>query len=84
MADLPQLLNITLDYLGFEFKQVLCDTLEQDFGIRIFSAENIPLDELEYAFIDLFGEHASNLIMDILYKEAEKMRNQRMYRLNYR
>jgi hypothetical protein len=83
MTDLPEILNSAMDKLGYESKQLLFDALEQDFGIRIQSAENISLDELEFAFTDLFGEPASNLIMNILYKEAEKLHNQKMYRHYY-
>jgi hypothetical protein len=78
--DLPELLNIIMDNLGYQSKQILFDALEQDFGIHVYGAGNISLDELEFAFIDLFGESATNLIMNLLYKEAEKRRNQRMYR----
>jgi hypothetical protein len=83
MTDLPEILSVMMDNLGYESKQMLFDALEQDFGIRIQSAENISIDELEFAFTDLFGESASSLIMNLLYKEAEKLRYQRMYRQNY-
>ena len=80
-TDLSELLDVVMEnVLGFESKEILIDTLEQDFGIRAYSGGAIFLDELEGAFMDLFGEQASSLIMDLMHEEAEKMRIQRMYR----
>lgn len=69
---LPQILHSALNILGDQPKNAVLYHLDSDYGIRVFGAGPIFLDELEWAFSDMFGEPGCELLIQHLHLEAQR------------
>jgi hypothetical protein len=71
---LPQVLHNALNILGDRPKDALFYHLDCDYGIHVFGAGPTFIDELEWAFSDMFGESGCELLIPHLHSEAERFR----------
>jgi hypothetical protein len=80
---LPQVLHSALNILGDKPKDALLLHLDCDYGIRVFGAGPIFIDELEWAFSDMFGEAGCELLIQHLHSEAERFKTKTGYLLTW-
>lgn len=60
------------EVLGPVSKQRLFQRLRDSYGVEIRSASPSNLEEIKRAIMDLFGENAASLLMNIVYAEIDK------------
>lgn len=65
----PDILHKTLDILGDSSKKALLHYLDSEYGIRVFGAEPISIEELKKALNSMFGQAGCDLLIQNLYKE---------------
>lgn len=70
---ISQAIETGFDILGPVSKQKLFERLRNKYGIEIWSATPEDLQQIKSAIIDLFGEQAGDLLMNIIYSEIDKV-----------